>query len=253
MRSQPVEITNFEIRPLQKVIKTFVNKEVTNAWAKEGDTHKMAKVICLPSILADEFQVIVLYNMLRVLLHEFLDTIPDRSYGVSVFIQTDNKAIFLLVVFHELERVETDVTEIFDAGLHSPIVVEFLEELLAEKESRFKTAHVSVADGISVDDLFLLHILPNLGGFCLVDKVRERPVLFRNDSIMRFPRYKSSSYLYELVVEGHVIKKDPVIVIIPVESVLHLADRLGDLPNIPISGQSHECCVYSFIGRCWNS
>lgn len=73
--------------------------------------------------------------MLRVFFHEFLDTVPNREYGVFVFIKTENEAIFLLVIFHKLERVEADIAEIFDTGLHAPIVVELFEEFVAEEES----------------------------------------------------------------------------------------------------------------------
>lgn len=111
---------------------------------------------------------------------------------------------------------------------------------------------MSVTDGISVDDLFLLHFCSNLGRLFLVDKVRERPVLRRNESIVCLPRYKIRSCLLEFFIERFIIQEDPVIVIIFVESVLHLADRLGNLPNILVSGQRHECCIYSFIGRSWN-
>jgi len=51
-------------------------------------------------------------------------------------------------------------------------------------------------------------------------------------SIVGLARDQRSGDLDELVIEWLVVQKDPIVIIIPVESVFNLSDGAGDLPNI---------------------
>jgi hypothetical protein len=62
-----------------------------------------------------------------------------------------------------------DIAEEFDARLDSPIVLEVPEQWVAEEETRLKSAHVTVADGVTIDDLSPAHVFAHSFGFLLVD------------------------------------------------------------------------------------
>ncbi len=62
-----------------------------------------------------------------------------------------------------------NVAEEFDARLDSPIVLEVLEQWMAEEETGLKSAHVTVADRVTIDDLSPAHVFANSLSFLLVD------------------------------------------------------------------------------------
>lgn len=209
----------------------------------------MALVISLATVITEEAEGVVLCDMLRVLLHELLDAVPQRRDGLVILVQTQHEAVLLLVVPHELEGVEADVTVQVNAGLHAPVVVKLLHQWVAEKEARLVAAHVPVADRVTVDDLALAHVLSNLLGLVLVNPVRVGPVVLGNKTIMSLAGHQCGCSLLESVVEGFVIQEDPIVVVVAVEAILDLSNRLRNLPHIRVPGQCHKRSIYTLVGR----
>lgn len=141
-------------------------------------------VVVLAVVVAEEAHRVVLCNVLWVVLHEFLDTVPESRNGLDVFVETEHKAVLLALLLHQPEGVVMNVAEDLDAGLNTPVVIVVHHEGLAEKEARLESAHVTIADGVSVDDLALPHVLADLLGPLLINVRRERPVLLGDLAIM---------------------------------------------------------------------
>lgn len=66
----------------------------------------MAFVVTLATIITDKFHGVSFRNVLRVLLHKALHTVPKSGYGLPILIQTDDKTVLLVVVLHVAERIE---------------------------------------------------------------------------------------------------------------------------------------------------
>ena len=179
-------------------------------------------IIAFTIIIAQKCHGVVFGNMFRVLLDERLDAIPKRRDCLNIFIQTQDKAILLLVVLHELERVVVNITEQFHTWLDTPVVLELVHEWMSEKEARLEATHVPVADRVTVNDLALRHVFADLACVVLVNEGRKRPVLFRDLAIVSLSRNERSRHLLEIVVKGFVIEEDPIIVVVSVESILNL-------------------------------
>lgn len=97
-----------------------------------------------------------------------------------------------------------------------------------------------VTSGVSVDNLSLVHVLPDLASFVLVNPFRETPVFLRDLAVVGFPGYEGSGDLLEFTVKWFVVEEYPVIVVIPVESILNMADRFHDFPEISVPRQSYK-------------
>lgn len=131
----------------------------------------MAQIIRIATVIAYEIQVVILCDVLWELVDEFLGSLPEGLDSCLVLWQTNDEAVLLVIVPHELEGVEMNVTEVFYAGLYTPIVVKLKHEFVSEKESRLIAAHVPVAFRVSVNDFFSLHRLPGFRSLVLVDPV----------------------------------------------------------------------------------
>lgn len=213
-----------------------------------GYTYKVTVVIRFAAVIAEETKGVVFDNMLGVVLHEFLHTVPQSWDGLDVFVQTENKTVLLALLMHDSERIVVDIAEDLDTGLDTPIVVVVHHERLAEKEARLESAHVTVADRITIDDLTFPHVLAHLLRLLLVDVGREGPVLLRNLAIMRLARDQGCRDLFESCVEGFVIEEHPVVVVATVEAVLDLADRARDIPNVRVTSQSNKGSIHAWPG-----
>ena len=205
-----------------------------------SDAYHVAVIVGGTTVVTQKAQGVVFFDMLRVLLHEFLDTIPKRWNGLDILVQTKNKTVFLALVFHLLEWIVVNVAEELNAGLYSPVVFELVHQLVSEEESRLEATHMAVADGIAVDDLALGHVLSRLLCLFLINEVGERPLFFRNKTIVCFARDERSRDAFEIVVKRLVVEEHPVVVIIPVESILDLANRPSNLPCIGVPGECDE-------------
>lgn len=71
-------------------------------------------------------------------------------------------------------------------------------------------------------------------------------MLVRNTTIVGGAGHQGSRELLEIVVKILVIQKHPVVIEVAVETVLHRADRLGDLPDIGVAGESDKRRVHTF-------
>lgn len=145
----------------------------------------MALVVVLPTIIAQETHGIVLRDMLGVVLHELLHAIPERRDGVNILVQTQDKAVFLIVVLHVTERIKADIAEQFDAGFHTPVEFVVHHQGVAEEEARLITAHVSIALRVTVDNIPLSHVLPSFRCLFLINPFRIGPVLGRDNTVGR--------------------------------------------------------------------
>lgn len=210
----------------------------------------MALVISLTTIITQESHRVSFCNMLRVRLHKFLRTIPQRRDSVVILIQTQHKTILLLVIHHIPEWIKRDVAKELNTGFHAPVVLVVEHELMAEKESRFVAAHMSVAFRVAVNDFALFHVFADLGGFVLIDPFGIRPVFLWNEAVVGLSRHKSAGEPFEFIVEFFVVQEDPVIVVISVEAILDFSNRFGDFIEIAISCQRHECRIDSIARRC---
>lgn len=133
----------------------------------------MTPVVGLAIIIRDPLQGIVRGDVFRVLLHEFLDRIPQRGDGFDILVQTDHEAVLFAVVGHPLESVVLDVAEEFDAWLDAPVPLVLKHQRMLEKEARLIATHVSIADGVAVDDLTSTHVFTCFLSLRLVDEVGE--------------------------------------------------------------------------------
>ena len=131
----------------------------------------MTVIVGLSIIITQPLQGITCRDVLGKFLHEFLRTVPYRRDGFRIFVQTYYKTILFLIFRHNLERIEANVTVELDTWLDTPVPFVVLHQGLTEKETRFEAAHVSVADGVSIDDLPLCHVFSHLFRFVLIYEV----------------------------------------------------------------------------------
>lgn len=205
----------------------------------------MAVVVLLSAVVTQEAHRVTLRDVLRVILHELLGRVPKSRNGFQVLVQTQDEAVLLLVVGHVLERVIVDIAEQLNARLNSPVPLVVQHRLLAEEEPRFKSAHVTIADRVSVDNLFLRHFLTNLLRLLLVNVVWERPVLLGYLRIVGGARDEGGRHLLELLVKGLIVEEDPIIMVLAVEPILDLPNRAGDFPQVRVSRQRNKGSVHS--------
>lgn len=129
----------------------------------------MTFVVCLATVIAEEGHGIFSVNVLGVSLDELLHAFPQCRNGLDVFVQAQHEAVLFLVVLHELEWVVLNVTEELDARFDTPVVLKLHHQRVTEEETRLESAHVSIADRVSIDDLSLSHILTNSFSLLLIN------------------------------------------------------------------------------------
>jgi hypothetical protein len=205
----------------------------------------MALVVRLTAIVTKELHRVVLGDVLRVVFGEILCGVPQGRNGLDVLVQAEGEAVLLLLVGHELERVVVDVAVQLDAGLDPPVPFVVEHQRVAEEEAGFVAAHVPVADRVAVDDLLLLHLLADPGGLVLVNPLRERPMLLGDLAVLGLARDERAGNSLELVAEVVVVEEDPVVVELAVEAVLDMTDRLCNLPDIRVAGQSDKGGIHA--------
>lgn len=209
------------------------------------ETYKVALVEGLSSVVTQEFHRVPFGDVARISTHELLDAVPEGGDGVVVLVQTQHEAVHLVVLLHESERVKRNVAQELNARLDAPIVLVVHHERVAEKEARLVTAHVPVALRIPVDDLLLTHILAHLLGLLLVNPLRVGPVLFRNEAVVGGSRDECRGDLLEGLIKRLVVQEYPVVVVVPVEAILHLSDGSGHVPHVVVAGQCHKGRIHA--------
>lgn len=200
----------------------------------------MTVIVCLAAVVAHKGQRVVRGDMLRMVLHELLGAVPESRNSLPVLVQTQDKAVLLIVFLHEAERIVVKITEERNGGFHAPVVFVVHEKRMAEKEARFETAHVAIADGAAVNDFALAHVLTDLGCFFLVNPFREGPVLLGNFAIERFAGHEGGGHFLESIVEWLIVQEDPVVIIAAVEAIFNLSDGFRELPHVAVPCQGDE-------------
>lgn len=188
--------------------------------------------------------------MLWVFADELLHTIPESGNSLHVLVERQHERVLLLLLGHELEWVVGNVTVELDAGLHTPVPLILEHDFVAEKEARLVSAHVPVADAVSIDDLAFVHVLAHLLRLFLINPFGKAPVLLVNLSISRSAGCQGGRDLLERFVKVVIVQEDPIVVVGVVEAVLDLADRSGDLPHIAVAGKCDKGGVHA---RAWRS
>jgi hypothetical protein len=240
LASEPGQATNFKVGPLNSIsCETAGNQSLT---------YEMALVVVLTTVITEETHGVIGRDMLGVVLHELLGASPEGRNGVDVLVKRENKTVLLVVLVHDTERIVVDIAEELDRGLNTPVVLVVHHEFLSEEETRLESAHVTVADGVTVDNLSLVHILTDLAGLLLVNPLRERPMLLGNQTIVSLTRAERGGDLLELLIERLIVEEDPVVVVSAVETILDLSNGLGNLPDVLVSSKSDKCSVHTGTG-----
>ena len=162
-------------------------------------------VIAFTIIIAQKGHGVIVRDVLWMLLYEALDTIPKCWNRLHILVQTQDKAVLLLIVFHEPEGVVVDIAKKLYTWLHTPVVLELVHQRMSEEKARLKSTHVPVADGVAIDDLALRHVFTDLARLVLVDEGGERPVLLGDLSIVSLSRNERCCDLLEGFVKSFVI------------------------------------------------
>lgn len=134
--SEPIQVADFEVGPL----------EMLDEIERRMRTYEMAFVVGFSFVITEPVERVVLVEVFGMFLHEFLDTIPECFDGLTIFVETEDEAVFLLVVDHVFEWIVVDIAEEFDAWFNSPVPFVVLHERLLEEETRFEPTHMSVTD-----------------------------------------------------------------------------------------------------------
>lgn len=208
----------------------------------------MTLVVGLATIVTEEVHGVVLGKVLRVVLHELLGAVPEGRDGLNVLVQAENEAVLLLLLVHNTERIVVDIAVKLDGGLNTPVVVVVEHQFLAEEKSRLESAHVAVADGITVDNLALGHVFTDLLGLLLINPLGERPVLLGDQTVVSLAGYERGSNLLESVIERLVVEENPVVTEAAIETIFDLTDGLGNLPNVAVASQSNKGGVHARTG-----
>ena len=240
LAAEPGQATNLKVGPLENV--SFRSSKYLKL------TYEMALVVVFTAIVTEEAHRVALSNVLGVVLHELLGASPESGNGVDVLVERKNETVLLVVLVHDAERIVVNVAEELDGRLNTPVVFVVHHELLSEEETGLESAHVTVADRVTVDDLALMHILTDLAGLLLVNPLGEGPVLLGNQTIVSLTRAERSGNFLELLIERLVVKENPVIVVSAVETILNLANGLGNFPNILVTGESDKSSVHTGAG-----
>jgi hypothetical protein len=235
LASPEIEVTNLKVRP--EMTAAFSDEQ---SFSCKPSNTKNSPVVALAAIIAEELHCVILGNMLGMLLHEGLGTLPESRDGLDVLVERQREPVLLVVVLHVFEDIVVDVAVKLNGGFHSPVVFVVQHELLLEKETRLKAAHVTVGNGISVNDTLCVHVLANLFCLLLIDVIGEAPVLLGDEPILRLSAHKRRSNLLEIIVERFVVQENPVVMELAVETVLYVTNRLCDLPDVLVASKGDE-------------
>ena len=172
--------------------------------------------------------------------HEVAGSLPQGRDGSLVLLDGDGEGVLLVVVGHELEHIVVDVTVQLDVWLDSPVPVVVLQQRVSVEETGLEAAHVSVGDGVTVDDLLLAHVLSDLLRLVLVDPGWEGPVLLGDQTVLGGTGDHRGSDVLELLGELLVVQEDPVVLELGVEAVLDGLDGLDKRVQVSVTGQGDE-------------
>lgn len=195
--TQPVQVTNFEVGPLVRL--------ATETWRESLETHKMAVVVGVSTIVANKAHRIAFYNIFWLFFDEFLHAVPQCRNCFHIFKQTQHERVLFVVVGHEFESIIVNITKELNAGLNAPVPLILQHKRLLKEEARLEPTHVPVAHGIAIDDLPLTHILTDCCSLVCVNPLWKGPMLFTYQSIFGSSRHEVRCHSLEIIIKGLVV------------------------------------------------
>lgn len=207
-------------------------------------TYEMAMVIGFALIITQPIYRVTLGYMSWVFFHELSCAVPQCWDRFDIFVKTNHETIFFAMILHVLEGIIGNVTVELNAWLNPPVPFVLIHQWLTKEKPRFESAHVPVTSRVSVDDFSLVHVLPDFASFVLINPFRETPMFLRDLAIMSFSRYEGSGDFLKFTIKWLVVEEYPIIMVIPVKSILNMADRFHDFPEVSVPRQSYKGSIY---------
>jgi len=81
---------------------------------------------------------------LTIFRHKLSRSVPKCRDGIPEFVHANYEAVYFLVLPHESEWVIINIAVELDSRFNTPVPIILPHDLLVVKESRVKSAHVSV-------------------------------------------------------------------------------------------------------------
>merc|ERR1711939_367414 len=164
----------------------------------------------------------------------------DIWYSLLQFLDGNGESIGLIRFDHLQERIISNVAEILDLWLQTPVPLVLLQKLMLVEKSGIESAHgvVTLHSTVHNSSVSLLGdaLLCNLR----VDPVWESPHLGIDGSELHSATCIILDRLLECRVELRIVKKDVWVMIPSVEMSLNRLDRLDDTIQLLISCQYHK-------------
>ena len=193
-------------------------------------TYKMAMVVCFSTISTKPIHGVAFCHVLRMFFHVSLCAVPKGLNRLDIFVETQHKTVFLAIISHKFKWIIADIAEKLNTWLDAPIPFVIIHDGLPKEKPRLKATHMPVADRVPINNFLFSHLLPHLGSLILIDVIRERPMLMRDFCIVGRSRNERCRDFLESRVEWLVVEKDPIIVVISVESIFNLPNGFNDFP-----------------------
>lgn len=208
---------------------------------------EMAQVVGVAVVVGNKVHKVVLVQVLGVQFDELLGGLPQGLDGSVELVNGNGEPVKLVFRGQCLERVVFHIAPEIYMGLHPPVVLVVKHERVLEKEAGIESAHVSIRLAVGVDDAICGHSVSFLFGEILVDEVRIRPMFFRDETELRLATDGPAYTVFELLSKRLVVQENPVVVEIPVETVLQVPDRLQGVLQVLVTTQRQHCRVLSRI------
>lgn len=162
----------------------------------------------------------------------------------------DGEAIGFVVALHVHKGIVGHVAEVLDFGLHSPVPVVFLQQLVLVEEARVEATHVMVGLHASIHDGSIT-LLPD-ALFCdiHIGPIGIAPMLRTNLAKLDGSRGVVHHRLFERAVEFSIVEKDIGVVKPAVEMSFYALQTLNDSVQLLVSRQHHKSgiCAWSLLG-----
>lgn len=205
----------------------------------------MTKVISITTIITDKFHRISRNDMLRMIGHKLLHTIPQRRDSLPVLVQAQHKTILLIPFLHDMEGVKREITKVFSSRLDPPVELIIQHQRVSKKEARLVSTHEPITLGTAVDSPLIGHLHSNVLGLILIDPVRVGPLILRDEAVKDLTGGHARGEVLERLVERFFLEKDPVVVVFIVETVIDTLHGLDNIPQVRVAAQSDECGIHA--------
>ena len=162
-------------------------------------------VIGFALIITQPIYRITLSYVAWVFFHKLLCAVPQCWDRIDIFVKTYHETVFFAMILHVLEGIIGNVTVELNAWLNTPIPFVLIHQGLTEEKTWLESAHVPVTSRVSIDDFSLVHVLPDLASFVLINPFRKTPMFLRDLAIVSFPRYEGSSDFLKFTIKWLVV------------------------------------------------